>query len=162
MKKTRTRQHFIEDLSYNYAEKQILLARCTLQRYLPDYSYDASIHTYNERGEIENGEIYLQLKSTDNINFSEKRNAYTFDLSKRDLELWLYNILPVVLVLYDAKTDQGYYLELKEYFRKNELVLGKINKFIRVFIPIENVFSIKCVKNLRTLKNAKYGLYKDL
>jgi len=139
MKKTRTRQHFIEDLSYNYAEKQILLARCTLQRYLPDYSYDASIHTYNERGEIENGEIYLQLKSTDNINFSEKRNAYTFDLSKRDLELWLYNIL-----------------------RKNELVLGKINKFIRVFIPIENVFSIKCVKNLRTLKNAKYGLYKDL
>lgn len=162
MRKTRTRQHFIEDLSYNYVEKQTLLARCTLQKYLPDYSYDASIHTYNDLGEIENGEVYVQLKSTDKINFSKKRNAFTFDLSKRDLELWLYNILPVILVLYDAKNDIGYYIELKEYFQENKLVLGKINKFIRVFLPEENVFTIDGVKKLRNLKNRKYGIYEGL
>jgi len=162
MRKLRTRQHFIEDLGFNHIEKQVLVARCTLQRYQPDYSYDASIHTIQRNGEVENGEIFIQLKSTDKIKFANKRKAFTYDLSKRDLELWLSNILPVILILYNAKNDKAYYLELREYFRKNRISLKKINKFIRVYIPPENVFNPEAVKKLRSIKNKQYGSYKSL
>ena len=94
MRKQRTREHVIEDLGFNHVERQILYAGYTVQRYMHnDYGYDGLIHTFNEVGEIESDGIYIQLKSTDNIQFSVKSETIVFDLSKRDLELWLMSII---------------------------------------------------------------------
>ena len=153
MRKQRTRQHCIEDLGFNYIERQILYAGCTMQKYSYDYGYDALINTYNENGEYENSIIQIQLKSSDNIKFSEKKEAIAFDLSKRDLALWLYSIMPVVLILYDAEKEVAYWLDLLDYFRKNRETLKKVTKFVRIYIPIENEFSIETVKTLRQLKS---------
>ncbi|MEM1123408.1 MAG: DUF4365 domain-containing protein [Bacteroidota bacterium] len=162
MRKRRTRQHFIEDLGFNYVEKQALFGRCTMQRITFDYGLDAEIRTFSNNGEPEVGLILVQIKSTDKIKLSSKQNGYVFDLSKQDLEYWLEEIVPVLLVVYDAKNDVGYFINLQEYFRQKELLLEKINKFIRVYITKDNKFTSQVVINTRKLKNQIYGNFTDI
>ena len=103
MRKRRTRQHIIEDLGFNHVERHILLAGYTLNRFNQnDYGYDGLITTFTDTGEIENFHLVFQLKSTDVIQLSVINESFVFDLSKRDLELWLYNPSPVLLILFDA------------------------------------------------------------
>lgn len=150
MRKQRTRQHIIEDLGFNHVERQILYAGFTIQRYMHnDYGYDGLFHTYNEVGEIEPQMIHFQLKSTDVIQFSEKEKAFAFDLSQRDLELWLRNSIKMLLILYDAQLEKAYFEDIQEYFRKNTIKFKQGRKFVRIFIPIENVVDARTVKQLR-------------
>ena len=152
MRKLRTRQHIIEDLGFNHVERQVLLAGYVVNRILQnDYGYDGTINTFNEAGETENLYIFFQLKSTDNIQFSAEKTAYSFDLSKRDLELWLYNTNPVILLLYDAQKDIVYFIDLQAYFEKNKASLKKVRKFVRVYIPQKAVFNTMAVQQLRKL-----------
>ena len=131
MRKQRTRQHIIEDLGFNHVERQILYAGFTLQRYMVnDYGYDGLFHTFNELGEIERGMIHFQLKSTDSIQFSEKKNAFSFDLSQRDLELWLLNANKMLLILYDAQLEKAYFEDIQLYFRDNEIKVKEGRKFV--------------------------------
>lgn len=157
MRKQRTRQHFIADFGYNYVERQVLYAGCTLQRYLFDYGYDALINTFNSQGEYENEVIQVQLKSTDFLKVNASNNAIVFDLSKRDLELWLYSYVPVLLILYDAQKEIAYWVDLYDYFEKNRESLKKVNKFVRIYIPSDQIFSSQIVQKFRELKNNLYG-----
>ena len=111
------------------------------------------MHTYEENGEVEIGGIHIQIKSTDKIKLLKTRKEFAFDLSKSDLEFWLSTHFPVVIILYDAKNDVGYFLYLKNYFHENKILLREINKFIRIYIPPENKFDQEAVYNLRAIKN---------
>lgn len=137
----------------NYIERQVLYAHCTFQRHLYDYGYDAFINTYNENGEYENGTIQIQLKSTDHLKYSEVKKAIVFDLDKRDLELWLYCDEPFIFIVYDALKESAYWVDLSVYFEKNRDDLKKITKFVRIYIPKENVFTDKIVQQFRQIKN---------
>ena len=153
MRKQRTRQHFIEDFGLNYIERQVLYAHCTLQHHRYDYGYDAFINTYNENGEYENGTIQIQLKSTDHLKYSKPKKAIVFDLDKRDLELWLDCDDPFIFIVYDAQKESAYWVDLSLYFEKNRDALKKITKFVRIYIPAENVFTDKIVQRYRKIKN---------
>lgn len=154
MRKRRTRQHFIEDLGFNYAEKQALLGMCTLARKMYDYGIDAEMVTFSDNGEVENGLIHFQIKSTDKIKYVEKKDAYAFDLQKKDLEYWLAETITIYILLYDAQRDIAYVLDLQKYFKENRLLLKNINKFIRIYIPTNNKFTVEEVLNIRNYKNS--------
>ena len=157
MRKLRTHKHKIEDLSYNFVEKQALLADCIFERYnFRQYSYDGHIFTFNHKGEMEGGFIFVQVKATNNIKYSKKNEGYQLRLDKRDLDLWVSEKLPVIIVLYDAENDVAYYIEMESYFKKNRILLKEINKFMLVFLPRENVFTPATVKQIRILKNKIY------
>ena len=157
MRKQRTRQHFIEDFGMNHIEYKILAAHCTLERYRYDYGYDASVNTYNENGEYENGAIQIQLKSTDNLKISKAKNAIVFDLDQRDLELWLDSRVPFIFVVYDALKEVAYWVDLQDYFTINREVLKKVNKFVRIYIPSDNVFTHYTIQKYRQIKNLQHG-----
>jgi Domain of unknown function (DUF4365) len=140
MRKLRTRQHIIEDLGLNHVQRQVLKAGFVVQRYGEnDYSYDGLIHTFDSNGESDNGMILFQLKSTDNIKFDKSKKVAKFDLSKRDLELWLLSKVTVLLILYDAQAEIAYYLDLQKYFTVNRILLKDVIKYVRVNIPTDNV-----------------------
>lgn len=162
MRKQRTRQHFIEDFGMNYVERQVLHARCTLQNHRYDYGYDAFINTYNENGEYENGIIQIQLKSTDHLKYSEVKKAIVFDLDKRDLELWLGCNAPFLFIVYDALKESAYWVDLSLYFEKNRDVLKKVIKFVRIYIPVENVLTHKIIQDYRQIKNIQNGKNRHL
>jgi Domain of unknown function (DUF4365) len=151
MRKQRTRPHIIEDLGFNHVERQILYAGFTVHRYSSnnDYGYDGLFHTFNERGEYENGIVFFQLKSTDQIQLSQKKKAFVFDLSHRDLELWLADTMTMLLVLYDAQKEIAYYIDLQAYFNENQVEIDEKRKFIRVFIPKENIFTAFAAQSFR-------------
>jgi hypothetical protein len=150
MRKLRTRQHIIEDLGFNAVEKQILKAGfLMLRQTMGDYGLDGDIQTFNEEGEIEMEKIPFQLKSTDHIKWSDDASEIKFDLSKRDLELWLLSDKTVLLFLFDAKTDKTYFLDLQTYFLDNRIVLRDINKYIRVVIPKKNRLNARVVRLFR-------------
>jgi hypothetical protein len=152
MRKLRTREHIIEDLGFNYVERQILYAGFTVQRYTHnDYGYDGLFHTYNDVGEIEPLMIHFQLKSTDNIQYSTKEKAYIFDLSQRDLELWLRNSNKMLLFLYDAQLEKAFYEDIQLYFREKAMKFKQGRKFVRIFIPIEKIVNAQTIKDLRLL-----------
>ncbi len=151
-RKLRTRQHIIEDLSFNHIEKHILTAGFTMYRITNnDYGYDGYIQHFKPSGEIESSLVHFQLKSTDNIQYSKSKKAFTFDLSIRDLELWLSDDRKMLLVLYDAKNDMAYYIDLQSCFQKNRDVLENIHKFVRVYLPELQVFNQQSAMDLRKL-----------
>jgi Domain of unknown function (DUF4365) len=154
MKKRRTRQHVIEDLGLNHIEKHILLSGNVLRRFGEyDYGYDGMIDTFNEQGEAENLSFKIQLKSTDGIQLSPQKAGFIIDLSKRDLELWLKNQNPVLLILYDAKEDKAYFADLQTYFNENRLLLADVRKFVRVFLSPQSIFDKIAIQELQQKYN---------
>ena len=157
MRKRRTRQHIIEDLGFNHIEKHILLAGYVMYRFKSnEYSYDGIINTFDEQMEPENAGIWFQLKSTDFPKYSNDDDTISFDLSKKDLESWLLNIMMVVLIVYDAQADKAYFVDLQAYFKENSLSLKNINKFVRVKIPRKEILDTVTIIQLRNHKNGRY------
>jgi hypothetical protein len=160
MRKRRTRSHIIEALGFNHVERQILLAGYTVEKIRNDYGYDGYVQTFNDNGEIDAGNIFIQLKSTDNLKLSTKEPfPIIFDLDIRDLEVWLLGSGMMVLVVYDAQLERAFYVELKDYFAKNRESLKNTRKFVRIYIPDSNILTPMVLKELRTIKNATYGRY---
>lgn len=142
MRKQRTRQHIIEDLGFNHIERQILSAGHVIQRFTQnDYGYDSIVYTFKETGEVSTFTFHVQLKSTDQIKLSKSGKTINFDLSKRDLELWLFSTTELLLVIYDAQNEKAFYVDLQAYFREKGIKFNDIRKFVRVDIDVEAVFS---------------------
>lgn len=150
MKKRRTRQHIIEGLGLNHIEKHILISGNVLRRFSEyDYGYDGMIETFNELGERQNQLFMVQLKSTDVIQQSPQNNGFIVDLSRQDLELWLENDFPVLLVLYDAQKEVAYFTDLQTYFNENKLSLSNVRKFVRIYLPPQSIFNTIAIQELQ-------------
>jgi Domain of unknown function (DUF4365) len=83
------------------------------------------------------------------IQFSSQNNNFIIDLSKRDLELWLRNKDPVLLILYDAQAEIAYFADLQTYFKENRLLLKNVRKFVRIFLTPQAIFNIKAIQVLQ-------------
>src|SRR4051794_6339490 len=98
-RKRRTREHVIADLSANYVERPVLLCGYTFDRVTHDYGVDSWIVTYNRRGEIESGEIRVQLKATDRLRAVDGGRFIALRVERGDVEYWLEQVMPVILIL---------------------------------------------------------------
>ena len=98
VRKRRTREHIIADLSVNHAERYALLCGYTVEHPRSDYGYDLLLSTYNSNGEPENGEVRIQLKATDSLFMLKDKKFISWRLLRSDLARWLYDQFPVILV----------------------------------------------------------------
>ena len=87
----------------------------------------------------------------------KEENSVIFDLSIRDLELWLLGKEMMILVVYDAQLDRAFFVDLKDYFKSNKDVLNNVRKFVRIYVPLANILNQDSVKQLRKIKNSVYG-----
>lgn len=154
MKKQRPRNHIIADLSINYVERLIFLCGYSVERVKYDYGYDLILFTYDEKGEIENGQVYLQVKATDSLKFGSDNKTILFCLKSSDLTLWLNEPMPCILIIYDALADCAYWLYLQAYFEALEnFELSKIGDTITVYIPKTNILTQKNIGQFAKYKN---------
>lgn len=140
VRKRRTREHIIADLSVNHAERHALLCGYTVEHPRSDYGYDLLLSTYDSNGEPENGEVRIQLKATDSLVLLKDKKFVSWRVLRSDLARWLQDPFPVILIVYDARNDCAYWLFVQRYF---ELIAG-FNLFaapitLSVKIPVENV-----------------------
>jgi len=152
-RKRRTRAHIISDLSINHVDKRVLECGWTVQRFNPDYGLDLLMTTFNRRGEIENGDVRLQIKATDSIKVDTRRAAIAVRLEWRDMIYWLNELLPVVLVVYDAKSDKAWWLHLNETLRV-EGRQGRARAKLTVDVPLANVLDRSAVRRFRKFRDS--------
>jgi len=84
-RKRRTREHIIADLSVHHVEGFVLRCGWTVERTRHDYGIDLIMRTYRARGEVQNGEVFFQLKATDSLSWSADKLAILVRLEWRDL-----------------------------------------------------------------------------
>lgn len=125
-----------------------------MEKFEADYGYDAQLHTYTEAGEYENGTVYIQLKATDNLeSYRLKSGTLSFPLDRRDLELWLNQILPVILVLFEAQQERAYWLYLQQYFAQQQKSLDSFQTDT-VSVHLQKPVNLEAIKQWRDSKNA--------
>lgn len=156
-RKIRTREHIIADISENHFESFALMKGFSTESTAHDYGYDIIMSTYDTNGEIENGFVLVQLKATDTISLINGNTKVSFPVDKRDLNLWLNEFYPVILVVYDAKTKKGYWLYLQAYFQSlTNFSLSKVGSSHNVHIPMTNVVSKGAMTKFKKYKDKLY------
>jgi Domain of unknown function (DUF4365) len=153
-RKRRTREHVLADLSANYVEKQALLCGFAVDHVRADYGIDLMVRTFNRRGEAENGWIPFQLKATDRLKVVEDGRAFSCRIERADLRHWLNESQPVILVLYEARTDRAYWLFVKDYCEAlPQFDLSRVPERLSVRIPRDQVLDRQAMRKLAHLKN---------
>ena len=156
MRKRRTREHVIADLSVNHVEHFILRCGWTVERKQYDYGLDLSMDTYNERGEVENGRAAFQLKATDAPKRSSDGKFVSVRLEWRDLLFWLKEEEPVILILYDAQENKAYWLYVQEYFREIKWTeLARTATTVMVHIPSSNILDEASIRQFARYRDER-------
>jgi Domain of unknown function (DUF4365) len=109
--------------------------------------------TFNRRGEIENGDVRFQIKATDSIRAVRRRNAVAVRLEWRDMVYWLNEPFPVILVVYDTKSDRAWWLYLNETLRAVGRTAPAGAK-LTVDVPLANVLDAAAIRQFRKFRNA--------
>ena len=139
-KKRRTRQHVIAELSANHVERYALLCGFSAERVEHDYGIDLILFTYDDNGEIENGQIFIQLKATESLRVLGDQETISFSVEHSDLELWLKEPMPCMLVMYDALADEGYWQYVQAYFENlADFDLAQAGETVTIHLPKDNV-----------------------
>jgi len=139
-KKRRTREHVIADLSINHTERQALLAGFAVQRIVRDYGIDLFIATYDRYGDVENGEIRIQLKATDAAKWVRGGQAMAVRVDQGDFRHWLLEPMPVILAVYDAPNDTAFWLYVQAHFASGRSSrFDKAGATMTVHVPRSNV-----------------------
>lgn len=151
-RKRRTRAHIIADLSVNHVEKHVLQCGWTVQRFNPDYGLDLMMTTFNRRGEIENGDVRLQIKATDSIKTAADGGAVSVRMEWRDMVYYLNEAMPVILVIYDAKSDRAWRVHLNKTLRGAGR--AAITRSLTIRIPMENSLNKHAIRRFRRFRDA--------
>lgn len=151
-RKRRTREHVIADLSINFVERAALECGYAVWRMGTDYGIDLVVESVDARGEVEVGQLDLQVKATDAITRTADGRAVVQRVTVADLKSWLFEVSPVVVVVYDARGNVAYWLDVQEYARAAALDIGA-GKTVALRIPVTNLWTPDAVRRLRDVKN---------
>jgi hypothetical protein len=156
MRKRRTREHVIADLSVHHVEGFVLRCGWTVERTRYDYGIDLLMQTYNADGEVESGRVLFQLKASDTVRRSADGKWIPLRLEWRDLLFWLNEVKPVILVLYDAQADRAFWLDVQDYFREEqwEKRAGHMTT-VTIRVPIANVLDEAAIRLFARLRDER-------
>ena len=153
-RKRRTRAHVIADLSVHHVEGHVLRCGWVVERTVHDYGIDLEVHTFDRTGQVQAGEILVQLKATDRLRIRGADAAFPFRIDRLDLVSWLAELSPVILIVYDARKDVAYWLYVQSYFQRLEnFSLFTAGRMITVQIPTANVVTPAAMR--------RFGRFRD-
>ena len=151
LRKRRTPQHVIADLSYNFLERKVLQRGHWLDAPRNDYGIDAIMFHHDKRGEAENGEVRFQLKATNKLATSGDGQRISQRVEMRDLRQWYFEPYPVVVVVYDAVRTRGYWLHVQAYVDQNQALMDSEKNTATIRIPIRNSLNLHSIDRFRKL-----------
>jgi hypothetical protein len=155
LRKRRTRAHIIADLSINLVERHALQCGFAVERFRADYGIDLMLLTYDRDGQWENGAVLMQVKATDGIKPGKTDTSIAFQIKRADLEWWLNEEQPVILIVYDAQLDVAYWLYVQAYFESRpKLNLSNIPATITVYLESKNVVNESAMREFARFRDA--------
>lgn len=154
----RTREHYIEAIGRNFIERFILIRGHTADEPKPDYGYDILMNTFDYHsdpeftsGEIENGSIFIQLKSTDNLKVLADGQTISFSIKRRHAVFWINEPSPVFLVVYSVKENQAYWLHMQHYL-KNFVLPPNTQEEFTVHLSKSSILDEQAIDQFRRIK----------
>jgi hypothetical protein len=152
-RKMRTRGHVLADLSINHVERQVLRCGFSADRVQHDYGYDLTMATYSDSGEFEPGAFYIQVKATDRLPQLADGRTVPWEVTRRDLKLWLAETYPVILVVYDGQRDRAFWIHIQACFadRTPELFAG--GETVSVRIPMRQRLNPRAIRPIARAKS---------
>lgn len=151
LRKLRTREHVIADLSYNFLERKVIERGHWLDAPMNDYGIDATMFHHNLKGEIENGEVRFQLKATEQVALSRDGGWISQRVEIKDLHYWYYELYPVILVVYDAGRNRAVWLHLQQYVSEHPAIMESDAETATVRIPAKNTLTAQAIDRFRKL-----------
>jgi hypothetical protein len=154
MRKRRTREHVIADLSANHVARFFLQAGHTAESVYADYGYDLFIQTFDPEGFLESGCLFVQIKASDNPRRVAGGEAIAVTLTRGDLEVWTEEFNTVVVVFYDVAEETACWLDTGTDALA-DAVAGAVGETMTVRIPVENRVDARAIATMHQLKNAR-------
>jgi hypothetical protein len=155
-KKRRTREHVIAELGVNFVQRHIMLKGHSSEAIVRDYGIDLVMFTYNHNGEIENGHVAIQVKSTDHLAILKTSPEVAFKVEVAHLKAWQYEPLPVILVVYDTTGDgRAFWLYVQHYVNcsPKNIDMDVDQDTITLRIPIENQLDATAIERFRGFRD---------
>jgi len=149
-RKRRTEEHVLEELSLNYLHHRVSVAGYVLERPRWDYGTDAIMFHFNEQGEVENGQVFFQLKATNDLPLLHKNTIISCQIEVSHLKQWIYAAHPFILVVYDARFQEAWWLHIQEYVLEHPEIDWE-QTYLNVHIPVTNSLTVRAVQNFRRL-----------
>lgn len=161
----RTREHWLADLSVNYVERLILIQGHTAERVQNNYGYDLIMRTFDYkndaarlRGASESGHVYFQLKATLNLRLIRKGATIAHSIERRHLTLWQEELMPVILVVYDAAEERAYWLSVQGDL--GEVVALDGQRVITAHLSRQSVLDEAAIETIRQIKSRDSSDYR--
>ncbi len=162
-RKKRTREHVIADLSANHVERHALLCGYSVERRVHDYGIDLSILTYDEEGNVENGQILVQLKATDHLKLVARGQMVACRIERADLAAWLHEPMPVILVVYDAVADGAFWVYVQEHLHQQpRFNPNRGSADVTIRLPRTNVVNATAIRHFATCRDRLLAQMKEL
>jgi hypothetical protein len=114
---------------------------------------DGRLEIRNEDAEVTNCILSVQSKATDGAFEGETETELTFTCGERDLRYWLKGNLPVIVVYPRPRTDEAYWLSVKDYFSDP---IRRAARKLR-FVKARDSFNLSAKDTLRKLALADDG-----
>lgn len=156
--RVRTREHVIADLAVNHVERQVFLCGYTAQKQYHDYGIDLTVCTFNGRGEQESGNIFIQVKATEQAKVLRSAQAVAVRVDRANLRTWLSEVLPVVLVVYDVAANTACWVHVQDYFQRQAgFNLFRANQTVTIRVPASQVLDEEAVRGFAIIRDQTYA-----
>lgn len=157
----RTREHYIEAPGRNHVERFTLLQGHAIDEPKPDYGCDIVITTFNYKGdtdfrtgEVENGSVFIQLKSTDRLKVGKRDDTkISFSIKRRHVVYWIDEPLPVILIVYSVPDNKAYWLHVQPYLNSAAFTMPPLSQGeITVHLSTSDVVDEAAIETFRQYK----------
>src|SRR5262249_31767129 len=130
-----------------------LLCGYAVQKVVPDYGIDLVLYTYDENGEAENGTVSFQVKATESLPLLQDQQTIAFPIRRADLDYWLAETLPVILIVYDAQEETAFWLYLQAYFEQQADVNPRlVGNTLTLYLNRDNVVDPAAMRQFAAFK----------
>lgn len=119
-RKRRTREHALAELCANHAERVALRCNLSALRIDDGAGITLALFTYTNDGTLEDGQVFLLAKGTDDSDALVQRGAINLPLDRAEVSLWLQEPMPCMVILYDSKADAAYWTYLQAQFENQQ------------------------------------------
>jgi hypothetical protein len=143
----RPRPHILEAESRKFV-KNILPAEWIIEDGQSDYGIDLVVEIV-ETANVTGAHFLMQLKATDNVK-KRKGDFISHSCRSSTLRYFLERPEPIIYLLYDASTKQGYWIWIQDYIRNHLAENWKNQTTTTIRIPKANLLNEKIVKQIKT------------
>lgn len=159
----RPRSHEIEDISRQRLRSIFSKLGWVVWDLYPDYGEDLLVRVFIE-AKATHYSFFVQAKGTDKIEkYIQKEGTYiSYPIDIEHIEHWKNFSEPVIITVWDAKSDTTYWEIIQDYLGSKNLNTSKKRKSMSIHIPIINVLDEKGLNTIFIKTKERYKRFERI